>query len=99
MMSEKRRNYPAEFKREAVALITEHGYGVSEAARNLGIHANMLRKWQRKRAENVTDAFPGKGHLAAEQEEFQRLRQENKRLRMERDIVKNAAICFANASS
>jgi transposase len=99
MMSEKRRNYTAEFKREAVALITEHGYGVSEAARNLGINANMLRKWKRKLEENVTDAFPGKGHLSAEQEEFQRLRQENKRLRMERDILKKAAIFFANESS
>jgi transposase len=98
MLSEKRRNDTAEFKREAVALITEQGYGVSEAARNLGSHANMRRKWQRTLAENVTAACPGKGHLAAEQEEFQRLRQENPRLRMEREIVKKAARCFANAS-
>ena len=98
-MSQKRRNYTAEFKREAVALITEHGYGMSEAARNLGLHTNMLRKWKRKLEANGTDAFPGKGRLSAEQEEVQRLRQENKRLRMERDILKKAAIFCANESS
>ena len=51
MMSENGRTYTAEFKREAVSLITEHGYGVSEAARNLGLHTNMLRKWKRKLEE------------------------------------------------
>ena len=99
MMSEKRRTYTAEFKREAVALITEHGYGVSEAARNLGLNTNMLRKWKRKLEDNATDAFPGKGRLSAEQEDLHRLRQENRRLRMERDILKKAAIFFANESS
>ena len=98
-MKAKRRNYTAEFKCEAVSLITEHGYSVSEAARNLGIHANMLRKWKRRLESNVTEAFPGKGHLPAEQAEVERLRQENKRLRMERDILKKATIFFANESS
>jgi transposase len=59
----------------------------------------MLRKWQRKLEDNTTDAFPGKGRLSAEQEDLHRLRQENKRLRMERDILKKAAIFFANESS
>ena len=82
-----------------MALITEHGYGVSEAARNLGLNTNMLRKWKRKLEDNATDAFPGKGRLSAEQEDLHRLRQENRRLRMERDILKKAAIFFANESS
>ena len=46
MMTEKRRNYTTEFKREAVRLVTEHGYGVAETARNLGINANMLGRWR-----------------------------------------------------
>ena len=98
MMVDKRKNYTAEFKREGVALITEHGYGVSEAARNLGINVNMLRKWKRHLAEHAADAFPGKGRLSADQEELHRLRQENTRLRMERDILKKAARFFANES-
>ena len=47
-MAEKRRNYGDEFKREAVRLVTEHGYGVSETARNLGINAHMLGRWKRE---------------------------------------------------
>ena len=46
-MSAKRQLYTAECKREAVSLMTDHGYGVSEVARNLGLHVNRLRKWKR----------------------------------------------------
>ena len=45
-MTEKRKLYTAEFKREAVRLITEQRYGVAETARNLGINVNMLRRWK-----------------------------------------------------
>jgi len=98
-MSEKRKMYTAEFKREAVSLITHHGDGVSEAARNLGIHENMLRKWKRNLEAQGEQAFPGNGRLSPDQEELHRLRQENKRLRMERDILKKATLFFANEAS
>ena len=87
-MSAKRKIYTAEFKREAVSLITHHGYGVSEAARNLGVHATMLRKWKRTLEQQGAPAFPGNGRLRPEQEK--------KRLRMEREILKKAALFFAN---
>ena len=50
MTAEKRqrRSFPEDFKREAVALVTEQGYKVSEAARSLDIHENVLRKWKQK---------------------------------------------------
>jgi DNA invertase Pin-like site-specific DNA recombinase len=48
MQREKRRQYTEEFKCEAVRLITEHGYGVTETARNLGINAHMLGRWKRQ---------------------------------------------------
>ena len=98
-MAAKRKMYTAEFKRAAVSLITNHGYGVSEAARNLGIHANMLRKWKRNLEQQGAHAFPGNGRLTPAQEELHRLRQENKRLRMERDILKKAALFFANEAN
>ena len=78
--------------------MTDHGDGVSEAARNLGLHANMLRKWKRKLEQQGESAFPGNGRLSPDQEALQRLRQENTRLRMEREIVKKAALFFANAA-
>jgi transposase-like protein len=58
-VSAKRKMSTAEFKREAVSLITDHGDGVSEAARNLGRHANRLRKWKRTLAQEGANAFPG----------------------------------------
>jgi transposase len=95
-MSAKRKLYTAECKREAVSLITHHDYGVSEAARNVGMHATMLRKWKRTLEQQGAQAFPGNGRLRPEQEALHRLRQENTRLRMEREIVKKAALFFAN---
>jgi transposase len=92
---DKRKMYTAELKREAVALLTEHGYGVSEAARNVGLNVNMLRKWKRHLAEQAADAFPGQGRVAADQEERYRLRQENTRLRMERNMLKNCVVAPA----
>lgn len=98
-MAEKRKTYTVEFKREAVRLVTEHHYGVAETARNLGINVNMLRRWKHELAESKNGVFPGKGRLAPDQEELHRLRAENKRLRMEREILKKAAAFFANESN
>ena len=79
--------------------MTVHGYGVAEAARNLGINATMLGRWKREHEARENGAFPGKGRLPPDQEEIHRLREENKRLRMEREILKKAAAFFANESS
>ena len=79
-------------------LVTEHGYQMSEAARNLDIHVNMLRKWKKAMEGNGSAAFPGKGQRSPEQEELYRLRQENQRLQMERAILKKALGFFANES-
>lgn len=97
-MTQKRKNYTAEFKQEAVRLVTEQGYSMSQAARNLDININMLRRWKHQINEQGQDAFPGKGRLLPEQEELYRLREENKRLRMEREILKKTVTFFANES-
>ena len=97
-MTQKRKNYTAEFKREAVRLVTEQGYSMSQAARNLDVNINMLRRWKKQISEQGQDAFPGKGRLLPDQEELYRLREENKRLRMERDILKKTVTFFANES-
>ncbi len=99
MMAEKRRNYPEEFKREAIRLVTEQGYGVAETARNLGINANMLGRWKRECDTQASTACPGNGRMTSEKEELPRLRSENKRLRMERAMLKKALGFFANGSN
>ena len=97
-MTQKRRHLSKQFKVDAVKLVTEQGYKVSEAARNLGIHHSSLRRWKKQFETNGDRAFPGKGHMNPETEELNRLRKEVKQLRMEREILKKAAAFFAKES-
>ena len=92
-MSEKRTNkqYPAEFKEEAVALIHDQGYSVSEAAKSLGIGTSLLYKWK----EKIEAQREGKSINEDERAELKRLRAENKTLRMEKEILKKASTFFA----
>ncbi len=94
MTNHKRKQYTQEFKHEAVRLVTEGGYKVSEAARNLDINANMLSRWIKTAEEGADLVFPGKGRMKPEQEEIRRLREENKRLRQEKEILKKATAFF-----
>ena len=97
-MTIERKSYSKQFKIDAVKLLTEQGYKISEAARNLGINPNVLRRWKNQFATDNDQAFPGKGHMTLENEELHRLRKEVKRLRMEREILKKAAAFFAKES-
>jgi transposase len=88
----KRRRHSEEFKREAVKLVTDQGYSLAEASRNLGVHVSLLRKWRQKSESETSDQ-----NLSEDERlELARLRAENKRLRMERDILKKATAFFAN---
>jgi len=94
----KRRQYTAEFKKEAVELVTRENYTVAQAARSLGISRSMLDRWRRQYRECGQGAFPGTGHQIAEVEELRRLREENRRLKLEKEILKKAAAFFARES-
>ena len=87
----KRRNYTEDFKREAVALVTEQGYKIAEAARSLDIGANLLGRWRRQFEEEAC----GVRLTADEREELKRLRKEVRNLRMEKEILKKASQYFA----
>jgi transposase len=86
-----RRKYTEDFKRDAVALVTEQGYKVAEAARSLGINDNLLRRWR----QEFSDDASGAQLSADEREELNRLRKENRMLRMEKEILKKASQYFA----
>jgi transposase len=98
-MTDKRRISTEEFKREAVRLVTDQGYGVAEAAHNLGRNASMLGRWKRAVEQTMTGAFPGNGRVSLDQEEVYQLRDENRRLRMARDILNKALGFFASEST
>ncbi len=89
---ERRRTFSREFKREAVRLVTERGVAVAQAAKDLDVHENVLRKWVRELREEPQEAFPGNGKQKAQDAEIARLRKEVAKLKMERDILKKAAV-------
>ena len=93
-----RRQFSREFKLEAVRLVKERGVAMAQAARDLDLHENVLRKWVRQAAADPQEAFPGKGVMKPEQAEIDRLRKEVAKLKMERDILKKAAAYFAKDS-
>lgn len=86
----KRRTYTLEFKKSAVALITEQGYKPAEAARSLGIGNNMIHKWRKDLESNGLAKLSNDEH-----EELKRLRKEVKKLKMEKEILKKASAYFA----
>jgi transposase len=98
-MARARRTYTPEFKAEAVRLVTEQGYSVAEAARSLGLRENLIRNWKRAVRDQGEHAFPGQGKLPVVEDEWRRLRAENKRLLAERDILKKAAAFFAREAT
>ena len=93
-----RRQLSREFKLEAVRLVNDRGVTVAQAARDLEVHENVLRKWIREEASDPQQAFPGKGVMKPEQAEIERLKREVAKLKMERDIKKKAAAYFAKES-
>ena len=90
-----RRKFGREFKVEAVRLVKQRGVSVAQAARDLDVHVNVLRRWIRDVTADPAQAFPGHGQVKPEQQEIDRLRREVAKLRAERDILKKAAAYFA----
>jgi transposase len=90
-----RRNFNAEFKREAVRLVLERGVTAAQAARDLDLHPNVLRKWVKDAKAHGTGAFPGRGKQRPDDAEIARLRRELEKTKAERDILKKAIAFFA----
>ncbi len=93
-----RRKFAREFKLEAVRMVRDRGVAVAQAARDLDVHQNVLRKWVKELAAYPGHAFPGHGQMKPEQLEIERLRREVAKLKAERDILKKAAAYFARDS-
>ena len=97
MTTKTRRQYPDEFKAEAVRLVQDSAQPVAQVARNLGIADHLRYRWraEQQQAEN-------QGHtrqsIRAEQEELARLRRETATLKQERDFLRRAAAFFAKES-
>ena len=88
-----RRRFDDDFKAQAVRLVLDEGKSVGAVARDLDLTETALRAWvQRARAHRTRGRT---GLTTAEREELVQLRKENRQLRLEREILKNAAAFFA----
>ena len=95
MSKRKRRRFDREFKQEAVRLITEGSQSVAAVARDLGIHANQIRRWRQQMLEDPEHAFPGQGRLKPQDEEVRKLKRELESVKQQRDILKKALAIFS----
>jgi transposase-like protein len=98
MAKRKRRKFTAQFKAEAVRLCQVGDRSVGQVARDLDLTETALREWV-KLAEVDAGKGPPGALTTAERDELTRLRRENKRLQMEREILKKAATFFAKEST
>ena len=97
MSKQTRRRYSEQFKADAVKLVEEHGYGVSEASRRLEIDRSVLARWRREAQDGTGEKVPATGD--EREAELRALREEVRKLRMERDILKKATAFFAKESN
>jgi transposase len=94
-----RQNYPKEFRDDAVKLVIEKGYNCNEVGRRLGINHSNVSRWVRQYRDAQEDSAQGDVSPGDLEAENRRLHKENKRLLMEREILKKAAVFFAKESS
>ena len=88
-----RKKYPKEFKLDAIGLVLEQEYTKAEAARSFEINPNLITQWvQEHQADDTGQAFRGHGKLTPEQAEIRLLKEENKRLKMEKEVLKKARV-------
>lgn len=102
------RQYPVEFKIDAVELVEKKGYAIIEAARSLGIAESNIHKWRRQYREGRLAVGHKRAQPTADEAELRRLQTEVKRLETELAIVrqslgaaltKKAAVYFAKHST
>ena len=89
-----RRRFDDDFKAQAVRLVLDEGQSVTALARDLDLTRTSLHNWVEQARADRTNGRPGL--TTSEREELARLRKENRQLRLEREILKNAAAFFAN---
>ena len=99
-MERPRRSFTEEYKHQAVELVMSSGRSITSVAKELGLRDSVLRRWVKQFAPQPTSAArrpatQATPMLADQASEIARLRQENERLRMERDILKKSIAIFA----
>ena len=97
-MPKSRPPYPAEFRQQIIEL-SQAGRSPQELSREFGPTSQTIVNWLAQAARDAGKPLPGKEGLSStERAELAKLRQENRQLKMERDILAKATACFARRS-
>ena len=92
----RRRQFTAEFKRDAVELVRATGKPIAEVARDLGIYDSTLGNWVKQAA---IDRGEREGLTSDERSRLGELEAENAKLRMERDLLKRTVAFWVKETS
>lgn len=92
-MGSTRRRFTDEYKANAVSLVIDDGRTNADVARSIGVNEMTLGKWVKKARDEGKK--PERELNTDERAELERLREENKRLRMEAEFAKKVAAWFA----
>jgi transposase len=101
-MVAKRKNYPEEFKRDALDLVrSSKDRTLTDIAYSLGVHLETLRKWVRddKARRETADGGGDAGMTPDEKDELKCLRRENARLKEDNEILRKATAYFARETT
>ena len=93
-----RQQFTKQFKKDAVKLVLEQGYSANQVAKRLGVSQTSVSLWVREYNKENEPSVDGSATRSELEAEVKRLRKENQRLQMEREILKKAAAFFANES-
>jgi len=93
-----RQQFTKQFKKDAVKLVLEQGYSANQVAKRLGVSQTSVSLWVREYNKENEPSVDGSATRSELEAEVKRLRKENQRLQMEREILKKATAFFANES-
>ena len=91
----KRRKFNREFKIEAIRPIINGQKSMAQVCRELNIKRSVLQRWKQQYELGPEQAFPGSGNLTAQQAELAQVKRENRRLKLENEILKKAQAIFS----
>ena len=94
-----RRTFTDEFRADVVRLCRSEGESIFKVSKRLDLTESAVRTWVTKAEQAAADGGSLTGLGASETQELQRLRRENKQLKMEREILKKAAVFIAKEST
>ena len=94
-MKKTRRKFDADFKRQAISMVTVDGKSCRAVERDLGISQGIVYRWVREATRDPQNAFRGNGNIKPSMADVQKLVKENEQLKRQRDILKKALAIFS----